>query len=410
MEILSTAGKVILTLESDHLIEADLRGLDLRGADFTGVDISDVAFDGADLRAALFADVDGRRTSFRGADMRNCVIACSQFGAVTFAKAKLDRCHMRDVTTYNVDFSDVSFSKANLSNVHFSVGSFYDCNFTGARFHRLAFIQCLGLASSKGLTTIFHMGPSALDSVTLRENIVAMPDEFLLELGYSKQETETVKALYSSGIKFYSCFISYTRSEREIASMLQRDLIASGVSCWRDETDMRGGDYWRRQINEALRVYDKVLIICSRSSLRRSEVVEEIIEGIEQERASGRQKLFPITVDNYLFSKNARQNVMKLPQRQQREDWLTYLLNYHVPDFSMWKDREAYSCIFDRLLADLQADPTTDTSKPKKTGPFSSHPYLGYKLPPEQEAAFSRLPSAAKDKVNRVRKPKRNLK
>jgi hypothetical protein len=102
-------------------------------------------------------------------------------------------------------------------------------------------------------------------------------------------------------------------------------------------------------------VKDKLLVVCSRQSLRRAEVVEEIIEAIEQERKHGARKLFPLRLDDSIISDEAEAAMDALPPRQQREDWLTYLRAYHIPDFRKWKDHDAYQVEFAKLLKALKS-------------------------------------------------------
>jgi len=162
--------------------------------------------------------------------------------------------------------------------------------------------------------------------------------------------------MYQQGIQFYSCFLSYARLNSTFAERLRADLIANNVTCWQDVHDLKGGDFWRKQINAAIKLHDKLIVVCSKESLARPEVVEEIIETIEYERKEGIQRLFPVRLDDFLFTEEAdRLAYQQLPPRQRREDWLTYLRDYHVPDFSQWKDHDAYNAEFQKLLRDLKS-------------------------------------------------------
>jgi len=122
-----------------------------------------------------------------------------------------------------------------------------------------------------------------------------------------------------------------------------------------DVHDLKGGDFWRNQINKAIKMHDKLIVVCSREALFRKEVVEEIIEAIEAEREAEAQKLFPVRLDDFLFTKEAEELAYQiLPSRQRREDWLTYLRNYQVPDFSNWKDFDTFQREFEKLLNALK--------------------------------------------------------
>ncbi len=68
-------------------------------------------------------------------------------------------------------------------------------------------------------------------------------------------------------IEFYSCFISYSTKDQEFAERLHADLQAKGVRCWFAPHDMKGGRKLHEQIDEAIRLHDKLLLILSEHSM-----------------------------------------------------------------------------------------------------------------------------------------------
>lgn len=388
------SSKVICELRQLKLEGADLQKRNLQKADFSRRDVSDVDFRGADLSGAVFDTVEGRRTSFAGAKMVSARFSGCQFGAVDFEGGRLEGSKWHETSAYNTNFSACDFRRSDLNGVHAEVCLFHGATFEDASFARLSFVQCLGLHETIGLVSVFHRAPSAFDNATLRDSCAGLPEAFLLNAGFSIEEVQTLQGMYRSGIRFYSCFISYTEVDKDLAFRLHTDLIANGVSCWQDEHNLKGGDFWRRQINEALRIYDKVLVICSEASLQRPEVVEEILQEIEQERVTNSKKLFPIRVDEYIFTESAVEAVKKLPPRQQREDWLSYLRNYHVPDFSGWRDYTSYMECLNKLLRDLKAtDSISDRGGESRNATFKTlHEMLGFKYKPEELEERKRIP------------------
>ncbi len=84
-------------------------------------------------------------------------------------------------------------------------------------------------------------------------------------------------------IEFYSCFISYSTKDQEFADRLYADLQAKGVRCWFAPHDIRGGRKIHEQIDEAIRLHDKLLLILSEDSMASDWVQSEIAKARKRE-------------------------------------------------------------------------------------------------------------------------------
>jgi hypothetical protein len=90
---------------------------------------------------------------------------------------------------------------------------------------------------------------------------------------------------------------------------------------------MRGGATWRGQLYDAIAKHDKLVLVCSRASVKRPAVVEEILEAIQRERTTGTKKLSPIRLDEYVFRDElTRLARKKVANGEWKEDWVTYIL------------------------------------------------------------------------------------
>lgn len=118
---------------------------------------------------------------------------------------------------------------------------------------------------------------------------------------------------------------------------------------------MRAGGQWRGQIYEAIEKQDKLILVCSRASLTRPAVFEEVLEAIDSERTTGAQKLFPIRLDDYIFSGELEEIARtRVSIGQWRENWVVYVRSYHIPDFSNWKDAKSFRTEFGKLVEALK--------------------------------------------------------
>jgi hypothetical protein len=97
----------------------------------------------------------------------------------------------------------------------------------------------------------------------------------------------------------------------------------------------------------AVRVRDKLLVVLSANSIKSDWVEEEVETALEEERNSENRRtiLFPIRIDDAVF-----QTQRAWARKLQRER--------NIGDLTDWKDHDAYSKAFERLLRDLKVELT----------------------------------------------------
>jgi len=96
-------------------------------------------------------------------------------------------------------------------------------------------------------------------------------------------------------MSFHSCFISYSTRDQEFATRLYADLQNKGVRCWFAPHDVRGGKKLHQQIEKAIHLNDRLLLILSEHSMSSRWVKTEIAHARQKELADRRQVLFPVT-------------------------------------------------------------------------------------------------------------------
>jgi hypothetical protein len=150
----------------------------------------------------------------------------------------------------------------------------------------------------------------------------------------------------------YSCFICHSHIDSDFAAYLHGRLRAAGVRVWYAPEDMQGGMKLKDQIDSAIRVHDKLLLILSQASIQSEWVATEILEAQKREQAEGKRVLFPIRVvplDPAItrwvcFDADSGRDLAK----EVRE--------YHIPDFSDWRSERAFERAFAGLLHSLRRD------------------------------------------------------
>jgi DNA-binding response OmpR family regulator len=143
-------------------------------------------------------------------------------------------------------------------------------------------------------------------------------------------------------IEFYSCFISYSSKDHEIAEQLYLDLLNKGIKCWFAPEDLKIGDRLRLALDQAIRIHDKLMVLLSESSVGSQWVEKEVETAFERERLENRVVLFPIRLDDTVMNTD--------------QPWAADIRRTrHIGDFRDWQNHDSYKKAFQRLLRDLKA-------------------------------------------------------
>jgi uncharacterized protein YjbI with pentapeptide repeats len=290
-----------------------LSGADLKRADLLDADLSDANLFEANLSGAKL-----RRVNLSGANLNGAV-----FGGADLREANLTR----------TDLGWANLTDANLSNT----------NLSGAKIYRTVFGNT-NLTNALGQDFCLHLGPSIVDHSTLT-NSGLLSLQFLRGCGLPDNFITYLPSFLNQPFEFFSCFISYSTGDQEFADRLYADLQNKGVRCWFAPHDIQGGKKIHEQIDEAIRVYERLLLILSPASMSSEWVRTEISKARKRERQENRRMLFPARLVSY-----------EALQAWECFDSAREIREYYVPDFSNWKHHDSYKREFEKLLRDLRID------------------------------------------------------
>jgi hypothetical protein len=94
------------------------------------------------------------------------------------------------------------------------------------------------------------------------------------------------------------------------------------------------------ELDDAIRLRVKVVLIRSEHSIKSEWVEDEVDKAFEEERKRNQIVLFPIRLDNAVMETN--------------EAWAAKLWRArHIGDFTCWKDADQYKKGLERVLRDL---------------------------------------------------------
>ncbi len=141
----------------------------------------------------------------------------------------------------------------------------------------------------------------------------------------------TSLSLINQAVQFYSCFISYSTQDQAFADRLYADL-QNGVRCWFAPHDMAPGQKIHEQIDEAIRLHDKLLLILSPHSMNSEWVKTEIRKARKREVADNRRMLFPVSLVGFQPLKE-----WECFDAEIGKDAAVEIREFFIPDFSSWK-------------------------------------------------------------------------
>jgi hypothetical protein len=298
---------------------------DLSKADLLGANLSDANLSSADLRRANLKGARLGGSDLFAADLSGANLSGAQLVKASLFYADLHGAKLTGARLFGTDLSKAALGKANLAEAELSLTILADVN----------------LSRVSGLEEVVHRAPSTIGIDTIYNSKGMIPEIFLRGCGVPESMITFVHSLSETRIHFYSCFISYSSKDDGFAKKVHADLQSKGVRVWFAPDDLRIGDKFPTKIDEAIRSFDKLMLVLSRNSIDSPWVRREVRTALEKEKKEKRTVLFPIRLDDAFMDTT--------------EDWADDIRrNRHVGNFTQWKNRVSYLKAFDRLLRDLK--------------------------------------------------------
>jgi hypothetical protein len=128
---------------------------------------------------------------------------------------------------------------------------------------------------------------------------IGMPDtiaEWMIEAARTLDPLEVFTLMQST-------FISYGAPDEKFAIALRDELHKNGVTTFLFRDNAVPGQKLHHMMRSGVNNYDRVILICSKTSLDRTGVLNEIEETLQREaRNGGASYLIPIRLDDYVFT------------------------------------------------------------------------------------------------------------
>ncbi len=316
-------------------------GIDFHGVSFINSDLYYARLYNANLQGAKFqfCQMEGiklnhcnaRNSSFESSSMRQAHLYASNFS----------RSRIIDVDFERADINNVDLSEADLEYTTFNETDLHAVDCSRAVFGRT--VLCgINLENVSGLETAQHSSPSYLSIDTIIESRGNIPEIFLQGVGVPQIWVDYIPSLIKERpIEFHKCFVSYSRKDIEFADKLYYALKSKGIRVWMDRRDLETGSKFRKEIEDAIHIYDKVIAIVSENSIKSRFVEDEVEAVFEREEREGRDILMPIIIDDSIFNTSCA--------------WAAVVRRkYTWCDFRNWENYQDFQSSIDKLLRDLE--------------------------------------------------------
>ena len=264
--------------ENYHDGQPDLSGADLAGR-ILGIWQGDRTF------AIKLRDVNLSGANLSHVDLRHANLGLANLGGATLHGADLSYSYLENTNVREADLRAANLSYADIIFADFSGATLGGTILAG-----------LDLSTARGLETVRHRRPSTIGIDTIIRSRGNVPESFLRGVGVPEILIGYLPSLLNKAVHFFSCFISYSTSDQVFADRLYADLQNKGVRCWFAPHDIQGGKKIHEQIDEAIKMHERLLLILSTNSMNSPWVKTEIRNARKREIEEKRRVLFPVSI------------------------------------------------------------------------------------------------------------------
>lgn len=302
-----------------------------------------------DLSEAHLQDAD-----LEGADLSQTNLQGAYLYKTYLYQANLLEANLTNANLYGATITDANLSRAVLHGTDLSGADLRESKFNETDFENAIIgFTIFGendLSTALGLDKVQHYGPSTIGVDVIYKSKALIPESFLRDAGLPDSFLTYARSLVGAEqpIQFYSCFISYSHKDEEFAKRLFSRLRDFHIRVWYAPEAIKGGEKLHEQIDRAIQHFDRLLLVISENSIRSEWVITEIRNARRQEVKESKRKLFPIRLVGFETIQD-----WQCFDADSGKDLAVEIREYFIPDFSEWKNYDAFESAFNRLVRDL---------------------------------------------------------
>ena len=293
--------------------------------------------------------------SLREADLHKADLTEANLSEADLTEANLTAANLAAANLTEASLTGANLTEANLTGALLYFAVLWDTALDHTRLNHATMLDTViasDLSTAQGLDEVTHLGPSQITIDSLLSFEDDLPEKFLRGVGLDNDTIAYFRSRIGKPIRFYTCFISYSSADEAFASRLHNDFQAAGIRCWKWDIDARTGRPLWGEIDQAIRRYDKLVLIASQSSLTSPPVIREIERALQQEDDRLKRKLagqdidpdvlFPVRIDDY---------ILETWQHERKPDVVSKV----IADAVAWDtDNAKYQAVLNKLITDLK--------------------------------------------------------
>ena len=345
-EVLAAYERGVREFGNVRIERADFRGRGLDGATFVGASLREARLDDARLTHTTFI-----LCTLTGSSLADALLEDTNLVRTNLSGVRLTGAFLVDASLDNVQLTGADLTCADLTGTHLLGTDLSGATLDHVTLGETTFSD-MDVTRLCEAAAVVHHGPSYVDvRSVLRSCRHPGLKRFLVDCGVPPLMAEfTIVAAEAEGDALgslmRSTFISYGGPDEPFARRLYEELRAHGVTTFFFPETARLGRRIGDEVHSRIQEHDRVILVCSRASLDRPGVRNEIQETFDREaRDGGATYLIPIRLDDYVLTGWDDPLAARVRDRV-------------VGDFSgAMDDDRKFDAAMSRLLAELRKDP-----------------------------------------------------
>jgi hypothetical protein len=294
--------------------ERYFRSVEAPAGDFTDAVLSDAVFVGGNFAGATFDEATIESSYFvvtrlAGASFREALVDSNTFDNCDLTGSSLVGAVLDDSVLRRCDLSRADLSGASLQGARLEWVELAAATAHKAMLGRTAFEET-DVSPFCDAAFLHHGAPSYVEPRTvMRSYRHSGLKRFMVDCGipplFAEFMVDCARALDEPmlGNLMRSTFISYGGPDEAFARRLYDALREHGVVTFFFPETARVGERIDNEVYSRIQEHDRVILVCSRASLDRAGVLNEIQETFDREaRDGGATYLLPIMLDDYVLT------------------------------------------------------------------------------------------------------------
>ncbi|MEO6520037.1 MAG: TIR domain-containing protein, partial [Mucilaginibacter sp.] len=306
--------------------EEEWTGLEFHKCHFKSVQLDEGTFFNVffyDCNFEMFHMIDFY--SIDNAWFTNCYIQSSQFQSLNY--------YNNEVFT-GFEYPDLCFENCTVDGSGFSNTDLRSSIFRNTILYDTSFVNCRLNENTIEKTEKLKFESKA--TVDLQTIIKSEDLNFNILKEYFNINDPNIKDVISkitSKVEFKNVFISFSFKDKKFAERLHKELTAKGIRSFFWMKDAPPGELLENIMSSGIKSHDKILFVASKDSIKSPACQFELSEGRRKQNETWESVLFPIHIDDFLFTV-AKNQIRPIEKADEYWENIEELKRINSTDFS----------------------------------------------------------------------------